>query len=37
MNSIITTQILPDLSIDVTTNHDQLIFTNKGDKGDKSS
>lgn len=35
MNSIITTHILPNMSVEVTTNHHQIIFTNFGDKKDQ--
>ena len=35
MNSIITTHILPNMSVEVTTSHDQIIFTNFGDKKDQ--
>lgn len=35
MNSIITTHILPNMLVEVTTNHDQIIFTNFGDKKDQ--
>ena len=32
MNSILATCILPDISVEFNSNHDQFIFTNFGDK-----